>query len=91
MNPGLWYDIHKLYKLSKLAYFDSLCCGDVESTSHTLIHCPFSVEVWSAMIQDFGLSWVMSQDVSSMLTNWRTSTLNAKGRKIWRMVPAIVC
>lgn len=32
------------------------CYGDGESVAHTLIHCPFVVEVWRAMIQDFGLS-----------------------------------
>lgn len=32
-----------------------LCYKNGESVSHTLLHCPFSVEVWSTMLGDFGM------------------------------------
>lgn len=56
-----------------------LCYQNEESVSHTLIHCPFSREVWNVMFQEFGLMWVIPQDVPSLLTSWHTFAINAMG------------
>lgn len=74
-----------------------LCYENGESASHILIHSPFAAEVWDAMLVDFGMCWVMPQDVPSLLSSWpsllsswRTLALNAKVHLIWSMVPAAV-
>lgn len=72
-----------------LSNFCLLCYGDGESVDHILIHCLFAMEVWNAVIQDFGLIWVMS-DVPSLLSKWRTAALNSLGKKLWSMVPTAV-
>lgn len=68
-----------------------LCCKDGKSVSHILLHCPFVVDVWSAMLRDFGVTWISSLDVLSVLSSWRTNAFNTKGKKIWSMVPTAVC
>lgn len=39
------------------------------------------------MLRDFGMNWVFSLDHCNLLSGWRLSAFNARGRKIWRMVP----
>lgn len=45
-----------------------LCYKDGESVSHVLLHCSFSMEVWTNMLQDFGMTWVFSSEVSSLFS-----------------------
>lgn len=67
-----------------------LCYGDGESIDHILIHCPFTVDIWNAMLQGFNMRWVFPRQVNSLLSGWRTSAFNAKGKRIWGMVPTVV-
>lgn len=59
--------------------------------SHILLHCPFAVDVWNAIVRDFGLTWVMSPDLPSVLSSWQTLALNPKGKQIWQVAPTTVC
>lgn len=68
-----------------------LCYNDWELASHILLHCPFAREVWSAMLRDFGLTWVSSLDVCFVICSWRTNAFNAQGKQICCMIPAAVC
>lgn len=64
--------------------------GDAELIDHILIHCPFVVDVWNAMLHEFGLCWVFSSSMITLLSIWRSSAFNAKGKRIWCMVPVAV-
>lgn len=44
-----------------------LCKEDEESVSHTLLHCPFTWEVWFGLFRDFGVRWVILADMLSLL------------------------
>lgn len=40
-----------------------MCYKDGESIFHFLIHCPFVMDVWHALLKDIGMSWVSLPDV----------------------------
>lgn len=44
-----------------------LCYQEVESVSHTLIHCPFSWEIWSGVSRDFGVTFIAPLDLAGLL------------------------
>lgn len=56
-----------------------LCYKDRKSVSHFLLHCPYSMEVWNAMLRDFDMTWVFSSDVGSSLFSWWTRAFSTKG------------
>lgn len=66
------------------------CYGNGESISHILIHCLFVADIWNAMWQDFGMTWPALPNMTSLLSSWKSTSFNAKGKRIWRMVPAVV-
>lgn len=68
-----------------------LCYKDGESVFHVLLHCPFTSEVWIALLTDFGMTWVPSPDVVSVLSSCQTNAFNLKGKEICQMVPTTVC
>lgn len=38
-----------------------------ESATHLLLHCPFSWQIWSSIIHDWGLSWCIQDSVDGLL------------------------
>jgi hypothetical protein len=42
---------------SKRKSFDLKSCG--ESIDHLFLHCEVATEMWSALLQPFGVAWVM--------------------------------
>lgn len=67
-----------------------LCYKDGESISHILIHCLFVVDVWHAILRDFGMSWVSLPDVNHLLVSWRSLAFTPKGKMLRSMVPIAV-
>lgn len=49
-----------------------LCYREGESIYHILIQCPFIMDIWSAMLKDFGLSWVIPPNLVALLSSWKT-------------------
>lgn len=68
-----------------------LCYHEAESTTHLLIHCPFSWEIWCGVSRDFGSTCIVPLDLGSLLLGWRNRALNAFGKRVWRLVPTAVC
>ena len=54
---------------------------------HLLIHCDTAYALWGDVFQIFGLLWVMSGNVASLLFSWR-NWFGKHGLDIWHMVPA---
>lgn len=44
-------------------------CG--EFIDHLFLHCKVATKLWSALLQLFGVVWVMPQTVSELLGSWR--------------------
>ncbi|XP_028052094.1 uncharacterized protein LOC114256638 [Camellia sinensis] len=68
----------------------TFCGFESESATHVLLHCPFSWQIWSSIIQDWGLSWCIQDSVDGLLQWWMSVNFNHFDRLIWRAIPLIV-
>ena len=67
-----------------------MCKHNGESIDHLLLHCEIAIEVWSMVLQLFGVTWVMSGRMKDCLGSWRGQRGNCTFMQIWRMVPLCV-
>ena len=63
-----------------------LCRCDEETVDHLLLHCKFAHTLWSEVFLMFGVQWVMSCIVVSLLFAWR-NWLGNYSSNVWNMVP----
>ncbi|XP_065636444.1 uncharacterized protein LOC136070428 [Quercus suber] len=64
-----------------------LCRRDEETVDHLLLHCKLASTLWSEVLIMFGVQWVMSNTIVSLLFAWR-NWLGTYFSKVWNMVPA---
>jgi hypothetical protein len=60
-------------------------CG--ESIDHLFLHCMVTTELWSIILQLFGVVWLIPRSVIEMLGSWRGQKDNRVMVPIWRMAP----
>jgi len=65
----------------------SICKSVGESIDHLFLHCMMATELWRALLQWFGVEWVMPKSVKDMLGSWRGQKGNRTSLQIWRMAP----
>jgi hypothetical protein len=63
-----------------------MCKKIGESIDHLLLHCEVAQELWSYVLSQFGVEWVMSRWVSDLLTSWGAVCGGGPTREVWRMV-----
>jgi hypothetical protein len=51
------------------------------------LHCMVVTELWSSILQLFGVVWVMPRSVKEMLGSWRGQKGNQMLMPIWQMAP----
>lgn len=68
----------------------TFCNFESKSASHLLLHCPFSWQIWSSIIHDWGLSWCIQDSVDGLLQWWMSVKFKHFDRLIWRAIPHIV-
>jgi hypothetical protein len=66
-----------------------MCKIGGESIDHLFLHCMVAIELWSMILQLFGVVWVMPRLVKEMLGSWRGQRGNRLLMQIWRM--ALLC
>ena len=54
---------------------------------HLLVHCKYAYVLWSEIFLMFGIQWVMSKIVTSLIFGWR-NWLGKHSSNIWNMVLA---
>ena len=64
-----------------------MCRCDEETMDHLLFHCKFVYALWSEVFLIFGIQWVMTKTVASLLLSW-WNWLGKHSSNIWNMVPA---
>jgi hypothetical protein len=62
-----------------------MCKTCRESINCLFFHCEVVTEMWSALLQLFGVVWVMPQRVSGLLISWRGQLGNRMALHLWRM------
>ena len=63
-----------------------MCCCGGETTDHLLLHCSVAADLWSWVFHSFGVQWVISGTVDSLLSSW-WNRLRRHSSAIWNMVP----
>ena len=48
-----------------------MCKHGGESIDHLFLHCEVATQIWSALLQLFGVDWVMPRKVSECSGSWR--------------------
>jgi hypothetical protein len=64
-----------------------VCKSSGESIDHLFLHCMVATELWRAILQMFGVEWVMPRSVKDMLGSWKGQKGNQTLILIWRMAP----
>jgi len=67
-----------------------MCKASGESIDHLFMHCMVARELWSMILQLFGVVWVMPRSVKDMLGSWKGQKGNHTLIPIWRMAPLCV-
>jgi hypothetical protein len=47
-----------------------MCKSNGEYVNHLLLHCHVAQELWTLILNVFGVSWVMPRGVSDLLACW---------------------
>jgi hypothetical protein len=67
-----------------------MCKHSEESIDNLLLYCEVAIEVWSMVLQLFGVTWVMPGRMKECLGSWRRQRGNRTVLQIWRVVPLCV-
>ena len=59
------------------------------SIDHLLIHCEVAIELWSSILNLFGVEWVMPIWVIALLVSWGGQVGHGTVMKVWRL--ALLC
>lgn len=51
--------------------------------SNQLIHCPFSVDIWNSVLDQFGMSWVMLLFVAKLYFAWEIVSVSSNCASLW--------
>ena len=70
-----------------LVNFRCLCRCEEETVDHLLIHCKYAHTLRSEVLHLFGVQWVMSKNVVSLLSAW-WNWLGRHTSDVWNMVSA---
>ncbi len=62
-------------------------CKDAEETvDHLFLHCQVAREIWSFVLQSFGIEWVLLYRVMELLFGW-WNWLGKSSSILWNLVP----
>lgn len=66
------------------------CKKESETVNHLFLHCQFTRQLWSIILNLKGISWTMPRKVSEALTSWEEAGAQAKDKRRWRMIPGSI-
>ena len=64
-----------------------MCRGAGETLDYLLLHCGVVREVWSFVLQTFGISWVFPDRVIELLFGW-WNWFGKSSSGVWNLVPS---
>ena len=50
-----------------------MCKRNGESVDHLFLHCPIAMDLWSMVLDLFGVTWVIPHTVLGLLGCWQGS------------------
>jgi len=64
-----------------------MCKKSGESINHLLIDCEVARELWSYILNLFGVEWGMSKWVIDLLNSWGGQVECGTVKEVWRLAP----
>ena len=64
-----------------------MCKIAEESIDHLFHHCPVAKELWDAILNLFGVHWVMPRQAKELLEGWHVGLSKHRQSGIWNAVP----
>lgn len=93
-----WEKILPVDKLIARGFFHPnrcvMCYKDAESANRLLVHCPVASMIWNFFLNQFGLCWVMQENLKQVLQDWKGCNLKAlsmRRRVLWKCIPFAIC
>jgi len=60
-----------------------MCKCNGESVNHHLLHSPFATDLWSMVLELFGVCWVMPKTVVELLSCWSGHFHHHRNEHLW--------
>jgi hypothetical protein len=67
-----------------------MCKENGETVDHLLLYCSYAREIWSMILNLFGISWVMLRGVLALLECWQGKFGRHRNFSVWWIVPHCV-
>jgi hypothetical protein len=62
-----------------------LCKKNEEIINHFLIHCEYTSDLWLLVLNTFGVSWAMPNNVQELLHFWKIHGQGHSQEAIWKV------
>jgi hypothetical protein len=63
-----------------------LCKKNKEIINHFLIHCEYTSDLWLLVLNTFGVSWAMPNNVQEWLHYWKIHGQGHSQEAIWKVI-----
>ena len=68
-----------------------LCRKDGEYADHLFLHCQFSLNLWSKVLEEFSLQWVVPKHCTDLIELGYGFPFCKKSRSLWNVVVMATC
>jgi len=73
-----------------LANWCCLCKKNEETTNHLFIHCKYTSTLWQLILNLFGVSWIMPNNIQELLHCWKVQGRRYPKEAIWKVITALL-
>jgi hypothetical protein len=63
-----------------------ICKKSMESIDYLLIHCEVTKELWSSILNLFGVDWIMPRSIRDLMVCWGGQVGRGKAMEVWRLI-----
>ncbi|XP_028074331.1 uncharacterized protein LOC114276709 [Camellia sinensis] len=83
--------LHRVGILEGEEVLNCIFCQEArESLDHVMLHCSFTWKIWSAIIDWWGIQWVIPKSIEGLLIWWLGWKFRKKVNLVWKTLPAAV-
>ena len=68
-----------------------LCKNSNETIDHLFLHCDYSLRLWSNILKEFDLNWVIPRSSTELLSLGRGFSFTKKGNIVWKVSVTATC
>lgn len=61
------------------------CLANEETNTHLLIHCSYATCVWGAILNRYGIFWVIPRSIAKLFNQWRFGCGTPHQKVLWNL------